>query len=323
MGEVIFPYIFVHHIIDLLVHFIRRFFPGLPQHLHLFLLWMFSIDQESYERHPVGFFEKGQVEFTCSSWQWVGPGQQMAVPHPSYFSAFATLSELSPALENKIDQFRDELVFRKVMLRRGGKGEGGWWREGDHVKRVLMKTHSSDSIIHLAQRYPEAQFVFGHRTPSKQLSSCFGLFDSAAKSRLGKNTNVLTPEWIKTRMIWLEKMWEAELDIFEDAIPVECHYQRKRKEGGVAKHNRLSIPFDRFIKGFDEVMEDIFHFLLGEGCFEGERGQFLRKALEEHGVKHRAYKKGRSYTNPSLEELGLDGEEIDKKYETYIRTFMK
>ena len=118
-------------------------------------------------------------------------------------------------------------------------------------------------------------------------------------------------------------MWEAELDVFFDEIPLECHYQRKERgvEGVVlGKERRLSINFDRFVKNFDEVMDEIFVFLLGEGCLEGE---YLKGVIEKHGVKHRAYKKGRSYQNPSLESLGLDGEAIDKKFEAYIKTFIK
>ena len=120
--------------------------------------------------------KQGQAEFLYSSWQWVGPQQQMAVPSPTYFSQFATLSELPPSTLQKIYQFRDHLVFQKVLYRRGGKGEEGgkWWKEGGEVKRVLMKTHSSDCVELLGVRYPDARFVFGHRTPSKQLSSCFG-----------------------------------------------------------------------------------------------------------------------------------------------------
>ena len=101
----------------------------------------------------------------------------MAVPSPRYFSLYATLSELPPHLLLKIDEFRDQLVFQKVLFRRGQKGVGGgWWRgEERGVKRVVMKTHSSDCVKHLGERYPEGKFVFGHRMPSKQLSSCFGL----------------------------------------------------------------------------------------------------------------------------------------------------
>ena len=67
-------------------------------------------------------------------------------------------------------------MFQKVLYRRGGKGEGEgrWWKEGGELKSVLMKTHSSDCLEHLGVRYPGGRFVFGHRMPSKQLSSCFG-----------------------------------------------------------------------------------------------------------------------------------------------------
>ena len=88
----------------------------------------------------------------------------------------------------------------------------------------------------------------------------------------------------------------------------------------LGRERRLSINFDRFVKDFDVVMDEIFRFLLGEGCL-GE--EYLKGAVEKHGVKHRAYKKGRSYKNPSLESLGLDGEAIDKKFDAYIKTFIK
>jgi hypothetical protein len=273
------------------------------------LFYLYSIDEESLTRHPMGFFEKGQLEFLCNMWLWIGPAQQFFVPHTGYFRRFATLSEVDPSLTQRADELRD-LIFRKVLFRRGKTSEG--------TLHVLMKTHSSDCIPHLIHRYPDAKFVFCHRLPSAQLSSCFGLFESTAKSRIGLHYSVLTQDWISARMEWLQKMWNAELAIFVDRIPPHLSHDAVAISSSIPPSQRISIRFDSFIRNFEPTMVDVFSFL-GHNLATDD---YLSSALKTQSEAHHAYKVGRKYDNPSLNDLGLDGKVIDEKNLVYIKTFL-
>eukprot|EP00008_Paramoeba_atlantica_P007522 CAMPEP_0201480264 /NCGR_PEP_ID=MMETSP0151_2-20130828/4777_1 /ASSEMBLY_ACC=CAM_ASM_000257 /TAXON_ID=200890 /ORGANISM="Paramoeba atlantica, Strain 621/1 / CCAP 1560/9" /LENGTH=307 /DNA_ID=CAMNT_0047862065 /DNA_START=362 /DNA_END=1282 /DNA_ORIENTATION=- len=307
MGEVLFPYLCFHRFIDLVEATCDRLGFNFRANLHSFLMRLYSVNKETTDRHPFGFFDKGQVEFLCSMWLWVGPGQQFFVPTVEYFDAYAAIGDLDQSILDRFDKAR-EFVWKKTLYRRGRKPDGGF-------KRPLMKTHSSDSLGPLYEQYPDATFVFCHRRPSEQVSSIFGLHEAATMSRM--KVSVSTPEWVDAQMRWLEKMWIAELENFEEKIPAKSDkslLKKRRSFKLIPENQKISIQFTSFIRQFESTMKGVYQ-RIGFENFEDD--EYLKRVLAEQTERHLAYKVNRKYANPSLESLGLSGEEIDKKFDIY------
>jgi hypothetical protein len=307
MGEVLLPYISLHYFVDLIEYLFRLFHLDFRKKLDEFLFFLFRLDKETLERHPMGFFDKGQIEFLVSNWLWVGPSLQFFVPSVDYYSKFATLSHLSSDLKWRVDELTD-YILRKALYRHG--------RISSHpllYKRALIKTHSADYLKHLMHRHNDASFVFCHRLPSAQISSVFGLFETAAKSRLGRHYSITTPEWVAAQFQWLQHMWSSELQIFH-----EYHSKPQPDESLIPASQRISIQFDSFISQFEMTMTDVFHFL----GYDREKDNYIEDILKKQLASHQSYKKSRSYQNPTLDELGLDAKKVDDENSEYIRIFI-
>jgi hypothetical protein len=76
------------------------------------------------------------------------------------------------------------------------------------------------------------------------------------------------------------------------------------------------VSFHRFLDETEEVLREMMNLLHVD-----LHDPYVKASLDRYLTEHKEYKKKRKYVNPSLSSLGLDKDEMDRKYAEYIEFF--
>lgn len=88
------------------------------------------------------------------------------------------------------------------------------------------------------------------------------------------------------------------------------------KNPPLPKERLYHVSFLHFLNHPEEVLSDMMKILHVD-----VEDPYVKSAIDRYVQDHKEYKKKRKYVNPSLSSLGLDKEEMDKKYAEYIEYF--
>lgn len=151
-------------------------------------------------------------------------------------------------------------------------------------------------------RFPEARILYMARDPLSTIPSGMSLVTGVLDNAFGFWS---LPEEIQKR--WFERLYAG-------LVQLQTRFQEQWNAGEIDKSRVFVVQYDRMMKDFDGLMDDMHAFLGHEPTDE------QRQAIAEQAEKQRAYKSGHAY---DLAKFGLDEETIRKDCAAFYDTFLQ
>lgn len=155
----------------------------------------------------------------------------------------------------------------------------------------------------LAKEFPNAKFVDIVRHPKDTFISGYGILQAGLTVVAGGPVDLKTQA--QSHLRFWDKFTEAEMSFFLD----DAKY-------GSTGEKRSVITFNEYVKDQEAVARRLY----SQWGYEIKGTKFETRLLANR-EKFKNYKKNAGYSNPTLEDLGLDKNMISKRYADYITKF--
>ena len=290
--ELVFPFIVFHKFLD--------FLEGLDKKLGTSIIHKIearaqaAIGPEIMAQHPMSFYEAEEDDVLFAAWHLSGWYTGTMFPSASAWIACGQTSTFPEASKLKMWQFYQRVV-QKVLWRRG------------QGRAYLSKSHLIEFMPTVAKMCPDAHFVGTVRNPCDTFVSWYALSQSA--SLVMGRWQLPTADAVKAHYVFWDKFGKKECDFFRDAAT-------KRGAGGTAcATNKTLVPFVEYMDNQVACVKGLYKDMRITVSKEFD------EALKNDEERHRNYKQTRTYTNPTLEELGTSAKEVEDKMGHYIEFF--
>ena len=202
-------------------------------------------------------------------------------------------SEDSPHMEDDFCRLVDRLARKSFLYRRDGKSTGN---TGVDRPRFFIKGHFLWAADTLLEHYPDATFVTVVRDPAQRIQSGINFMRSQI---LDSNTGAVPWSWLSKFLGRSEK----------DYCRIEKDWYSR-----VGPGKKCILCFDDFKSDIQESMKLVFATC--DLLVENESGETV---LPAHLPKKHPDRKRHGYSvDRSLEELGIDEEELRAELADYV-----
>jgi hypothetical protein len=195
--------------------------------------------------------------------------------------------------KNRDTSERDFSYLRKI-----------WKRNlvGEKEDRMVPKIFSlSVRIPQFLKQFPDAKILYLVRDPLSTVPSGLSLVTGVLDNRFGFWN--LSDE---KRQKYIERLYNGLLEL---SLTFHEHYV----SGTIPKESIKIVQYDRMMKDFDNLMEEILEFA------EESPGEDFKQIINETSAKQKAYKSEHKY---DLDKFGLTEEKIRKDYAPIYDAFL-
>lgn len=168
--------------------------------------------------------------------------------------------------------------------------------------RVIAKLFSvTPQTPNFLRDFPDAKVLYLARDPMNVIPSTMSLVESVLSTALGYDK---LPEEVKTRH--RKRVYAAIVELMQ-------RFHTDWTTGAIPRERVLIVRFDRLMREFEPMMEEICRF-----C-ELDMTDEQRDAVAKRGAKQRAYKSEHGY---DLAKYGLTEEQIRRDCQFFYDTFL-
>ena len=246
-----------------------------------------ALGEDIISRHPMTWHDAEEDDTLLASWHYSGWYAGAVFAHPETLIHSGLQNQLPESAQKKNFELYKRAI-QKIMYRRG------------NGRTLLAKNHMVNFLPILSKELPNAKFVDIARHPKDSFCSWYALSQSALSvlSRSSLPKEVAIP----THLRFWDYFTKAETDFFIEG-----------KGNGGTKNNRTLITFNEYVKDQEAIVRKLYK----QWGYKLKGTEFERRLVAEK-EKHRNHKKEAKYSNPTLKELGLTEEMMNKRYADYI-----
>jgi len=284
--ELAVPFLTVHYCLDFVEWFDSKVGTGMTAALERKL--QAAAGPDVMARHPMALTVAEECDVLLATCHWCGYyAITMAPTSAATWEAFGGIEHFSQHEKDHIVSLYTR-AMQKVLYRRG-KG-----------RSLLSKSHLIDCMPLWRKAFKGAKFVGIVRHPRDFVTSWVALAQPAAEMLTGHRMP-------------LHAAVPAHLAFWDTYLAKERVFFLKEEGGAAADPARVYLRFKPFIKSQLVTMKELY-----AGWDWDFEGTPFQTRLEAAQAKTKAYKSTHSYTNPTLEDLGLNDQLICERYDTYI-----
>ncbi|GMI61477.1 hypothetical protein ScalyP_jg2996 [Parmales sp. scaly parma] len=299
--EIFVPFVSFHKFLDLIEFLDAKLHTKLVASLEARLQAV--VGTECMARHPMTYWEAEEDDCLPAGWHFAGWYSSVIFPDARCWMKSGEISKFPPEAQLKLFKFY-ERALQKVLYRRG------------NGRLLLSKSHLIEFMPILAANLKKVHFVGTVRHPKDTFVSWYALNQCTALSlaRWKMPTETAAVAHIK---FW-ESFTNAEIRFFGRKHDRNNKEKDKDKDKDEDEGNNMSksiVTFKQYIADQEGTVKRLFKEM---GFCMSEK---FTKALREDTQAHVNYKGNRSYENPSLEDLGVDVNELEEILKPYITEF--
>lgn len=308
MIELLLPLLSVQYIIDGIEWIDSKYGTSMISYLEVMLCENY-FGKELTSRHPMSWYGAEEDDILLALWERAGWYAGVFFPNKDAWMSSGKIDDLSANNQSRICEFYMRSM-QKVLYRRGGG------------RILLSKSHLINLMPLIQKNIPNARFVGIVRNPKDTFVSWYSLAQASL-------------ERISSEKLPVDVAVEAHLEFWDEFTKTEMMFFKNANYHSQAKNtcsnkdsekthvrekneqnNRMIMTFSEYLNNQKGAVE-FCYASWGYGDLSSTMVQRLKSVEKEHAV----YKKTRDYTNPTLEDLGLDSSIVTKRYDEYIKTY--
>jgi hypothetical protein len=294
MLELVMPFLCLHK----LVYGLHRMAPTAVQQLERFLKWINGVTSDVEARHPISLFAPDADDILLGEWHWISVGAVRTFPVASSWQHHYQM-DAHTKLQRERSLLLHQRMCQKVLYYRGGHDVDD--SNSSSKKRLLLRSHLSPCVPDFQRLYPDATILGILRDPIDVLRSFAGLSQVAVKTATGVDmlaaTESIASPWPPLFVKILSDMMARESLLYGgDNGETWSEPPDRNPWMGQCHH----ITFAEFKKDPAQALETIFTRI------QLPLTQQMKKAMHQGLGHHETYKTRHTYTNPTLEAMGID-----------------